>query len=45
MLDLLNRRSKLTGLDKSYQDVLDDLNELFRNSRAAVAKHKGELGE
>jgi hypothetical protein len=25
--------------------VLDNFNELFRNSRAAVAKHKGELGE
>jgi hypothetical protein len=45
MLDLLNQHSKLTGLDKSDQKVLDNFNELFRNSRAAVAKHKGELGE
>jgi hypothetical protein len=42
MLDVLNQHVKL---DKSDQDVLDDFNELFRNSRAAVAKHKGELGE
>jgi hypothetical protein len=45
MLDLLNRHVELTGFDKSDQNVLDDFNELFRNSRAAVAKHKGELGE
>jgi hypothetical protein len=31
--------------DKSDQKVLDNFNELFRNSRAAVAKHKGERGE
>jgi hypothetical protein len=45
MLNLLNRHIELTGLDKSDQEVLDDFNELFRNSRAAVAKHKGELGK
>jgi hypothetical protein len=45
MLDLLNRHIKPTDLDKSDQEVLNDFNELFRNSRAAVAKHKGELGK
>jgi hypothetical protein len=45
MLDLVNRHSKLTDLDKSDKKVLDDFNELFRNARAAIAKHKGELGE
>ena len=45
MLDLVNRHINLSGLDKSDKDVLDNFNELFRNSRAAVAKHKGELGE
>jgi hypothetical protein len=45
MLNLLNRHTKLTGLDKADQGVLDEFNELYRNSRATVAKHKGELGE
>ena len=43
MLDLLNR--KPTVIDYSDKDVLNEFKELFQNSRAAVAKHKGELGE
>jgi hypothetical protein len=42
MLDRLNRHATF---DQSDQDVLNDFNELFRNSQEAVAKHKGELGE
>jgi hypothetical protein len=45
MLEVLNQHTKLTGLDKTDQGVLDEFNELYRNSRATVAKHKGELGE
>jgi hypothetical protein len=45
MLEVLNQHSRLTGLDKTDQGVLDEFNELYRNSRATVAKHKGELGE
>jgi hypothetical protein len=44
MLDVLNRHVKLAGLDKTDQDAEDEFDELFRNSRAVVAKHKGELG-
>jgi hypothetical protein len=45
MIDVLDRHVELTGLDRTDQDAVDDFKELFRNSRAVVAKHKGELGQ
>ena len=44
MLDVLRQQVAPSGFDKTDQLAVDEFNELFRKSRAAVAKHKGELG-
>jgi hypothetical protein len=43
MLDVLKRHVKLGDLDKADQQAVKEFNELFHNSRAAVARYKGDL--
>jgi hypothetical protein len=43
MLDVLKRHVKLGDLDKADQQAVKEFNELFHNSRAAVANYKGDL--
>ena len=43
MLDVLKRHAKLGDLDKADQQAVKEFNELFHNSRAAVARYKGDL--
>ena len=43
MLDVLKRHVKLGDLGKADQQAVKEFNELFNNSRAAVAKYRGDL--
>lgn len=44
-LDVLTRYIKPTGLDKTDGDAVNEFKKLFSDSRVAVAKYKGELGQ